>query len=420
MQATRNVAIFGAALDTGNLGVSALGMSSLVALHRRGAFVTNFDNGRGLRKCSVSVGDETIDFSARGVWLSRRFHRSESLYNMSTMSALGLSVTNPNLMAIRRSDAVFDISGGDSFTDLYGPKRFQMVVLPKLLALRQGRPLILMPQTYGPFRSAKARRTASELVRASAQAWARDAESLERLTELAGNDCDRRHHREGVDVAFALPKARPDKLPADLDAWLADDEPVVGVNVSGLLFNDAAAARGRFGLSVDYPAAIHELLDRLAQAEQRVVLVPHVLGTSGESDSVACRVLACHRDRPQLVVAPDGLDAVTTKWLIGEMSWFTGARMHATIAALSSGVPVMATAYSDKFQGVFESCGVPDEVVDARLHSTGDLVDAWWESFTNRDQTRQLLTHTMPRVRERAEAQFDDMLHPVSTPRSAR
>ena len=57
------------------------------------------------------------------------------------------------------------------------------------------------------------------------------------------------------------------------------------------------------------------------------------------------------------MLSPD-LDASEVKWCISKLDWFVGSRMHATIAALSSGVPCAAIAYSRKFRGVFATLGV--------------------------------------------------------------
>ena len=47
--------------------------------------------------------------------------------------------------------------------------------------------------------------------------------------------------------------------------------------------------------------------------------------------------------------------------------------MHATIAAFSSGVPVIPVAYSRKFQGLFGSLGY-DWVVDAKAASMDEAI----------------------------------------------
>ena len=88
------------------------------------------------------------------------------------------------------------------------------------------------------------------------------------------------------------------------------------------------------------------------------------------------------------------------------MDWFCGARMHSTIAALSSGVPTAATAYSDKTLGVFASCGVENQVIDPRQLETEAVIEKLVESFESRAQTRQVLSTTIDGVKARATDQF--------------
>ncbi len=109
--------------------------------------------------------------------------RSDSLFNMRISAKLG-GLANPGVKAIAEADAVLDISGGDSFADIYGIKRFKGITQPKQLSIDLGTPLILLPQTYGPFDQAKTRREASAVVKKTSMAWARDERSFESLKEL--------------------------------------------------------------------------------------------------------------------------------------------------------------------------------------------------------------------------------------------
>ena len=88
-----------------------------------------------------------------------------------------------------------------------------------------------------------------------------------------------------------------------------------------------------------------------------------------------------------------------TKWLISQLDWFCGTRMHATIAALSSGVPVSAIAYSAKVQGVFETCGQGDAVADARTLPGPDVVEVVWASFAGRRAAAEALAAPRRRAR---------------------
>ncbi|MEM9514934.1 MAG: polysaccharide pyruvyl transferase family protein [Actinomycetota bacterium] len=379
-----------------------------VAAHRPDARVLVFDNGRGRRS---SPSQASVEHSRDGAWISRRLHRSESLWAMRVSSALRV-LPNRNVSAMRRAAAILDISGGDSFTDLYGIPRWNLVVLPKQIALRLGRPLVLLPQTYGPFEHDSHRNTASAVIAGARSAWARDARSFAAMRAVLGDRFDPRRHREGVDVAFALPASTPSDCVREIASHQRAGEVVVGVNVSGLIANEQPAATAQFGLTVDYLALVHrvarQLLDGVAD---RLVLVPHVVGDGPESDVRACRRVAEALAEPDRVsILPPTLTASETKWCIAQFDWFCGTRMHSTVAALSSGVPAASIAYSLKTQGVFETCGMGHAVVDARSTSTDDAVDRLVELATRRLDERALLASRYRGVVDRAQGQFAEIL----------
>ncbi len=402
----------GASIGNGNRGVEALGRSVIDVIDAvaPGSRISAFDDGWGVRR-DASGRYPSTDLEYVGVRLSRRWHRPESWTQIRVAQALG-GLGNPVAGRIARSDAVIDISGGDSFTDMYGPVRLQSIAAPKLAALRAGRPLVLLPQTYGPFSTTDGRALAGRLVRSAALAYARDPRSYQRLLELAGPDADTARLRDGVDVAFALRPRRPDAQVADAVEAATDGEVVAGVNVSGLLRD--AAGRERFGLAGDYIATMTGLVRALIDEGARVLLVPHVQvpGGQGESDiaaidEVVAALPAVQRSRATVV--PSELDAAELKWCIARCDWFTGSRMHATIGALSSQVPAFGYAYSDKTRGVFETCGMGEHVGDAREVAGPAAVEAMTASFAARDVSRTRLGETVPGVVDRARGQLADI-----------
>lgn len=415
--------LMGAPGDTRNLGVSALQRSALAAIFRRipEAEVTVFDNGLGVRHETVQVGREQRDHRCVGARLSRRWYRPESLANIRTSLALG-GLANPTARALLRADAVLDVSGGDSFSDLYGQRRFEAVARPKEMALRRSRALVLLPQTYGPFESEANAERARSVVRASALALARDAESHETLLALCrgGEGRDNADHcRAGVDLAFEL-EATPPVDTSAVDSW--DDAPLVGLNVSGLVYNDPQAAV-RFGFRAAYRDVVRQLIDRLlTDAGARVVLVAHVLAPidTDESDPRACQsvadTFAGHDRHDRLVVAQPIDDPSSTKGLISRFDWFCGTRMHSTIAALSSGVPAASIAYSGKAAGVFATCDQGSHVADLRRLTTTEVVDLVWRSWLDRDRARDSLAKRLPTILARARTQMDDVLQVALDP----
>ena len=327
---------------------------------------------------------------------------------------------NRNVASIRRAAAVLDISGGDSFTDLYGTARWNLVALPKIISLRVGTPLLLLPQTYGPFANPRRRAEAASIVDRARCAWARDPDGYAALRELLGDRFDPVRHREGVDVAFALPSRPPVGRIASECLPSGSDEVVVGLNVSGLIMNDPDSAARQFGLTIDYPRVVLELSRRLLDdVADRLVLVPHVRGTGSESDDVACQAVAAELAMPDRVsVLPPGLGASETKWYLSQLDWFCGTRMHATIGALSTGVPAAAIAYSLKTKGVFETCDMGHAVVDARSSSNHDVVDRLIELAARNRVERARLQARVDGVVRRACDQFAEILETVSSPES--
>jgi colanic acid/amylovoran biosynthesis protein len=410
------VCLFGAADDTGNLGVSALNRSFLDGMHERrpDTDIVVFDHGIGERRIPLGPAGDDRSYVHRGLRVSKRIHRRENLVTGAVLQRLGRTWGSV-ATSVRDAAAVADVSAGDSFSDLYGRARFELVALPKEITLRTGTPLVLLPQTYGPFTSGRLRQRAADIVRRATMAWARDEHSFNALLDLLGNDFDPDRHRSGVDMAFLLaPTAPPEPHAAASRKLLArrQGEFLAGVNVSGLLYNDTAA-RERYSLKLDYRQLAIRLVDELLDdGDVVVVLVPHVVVASGnvESDLDACLHLRAQipsARRQRVLVAPEFREPGEAKWLIGQLDWFCGTRMHATIAGLSSGVPTAAVAYSPKTQGVFETCGAGAAVADPRRARLEPVLDVLRTSWHERDNGRAALGRALPMVQATGRDQFD-------------
>ena len=411
----------GAAIGNGNRGVEALGRSVADGVHRElhGARLSILDDGWGVRP-ETSGHHPGTSIELVGVRRSWRWHRPESWAQVRAAQA-----TFPHLNEVARrfrdADAVLDISGGDSFTDLYGPVRFRTVRAPKEAALRAGKPLVLLPQTYGPFTTPEARRMAEQIVRSATLAFARDPWSFEQLLELAGPDADPSRLHRGVDVAFALQPHRPPAEVADL-VEPVPGRPTAGVNISGSL--QGRRDHERYGLAGDYLDTMTALVEALVESGARVCLVPHVHLPNGAADSDIGAIEAVIErldlaTRSQVTVLPPHLDATEVKWCIAQFDWFVGSRMHSTIAALSTMTPSAAYAYSDKTRGVFETCGVSDQCIDARTSSGPQAVEMLMAGYRARAQTKATLSEHVPATVTRSRDQLRDVFALTPTPSPA-
>lgn len=399
---TTSIVLAGAAPDTGNHGVTALCHSAVLGLQERGIEkFTIFDHGAGLGPAGDGSAVGLANTRGLAFKAGKRVYQNANMHHARLKQMMGLS--SPALNAMRAADAVVDVSGGDSFTDLYGTARFDQVTLPKLMALDAGIPLILLPQTYGPFRSARSHKIARHILKNCTLAFARDINSLNQLKTLLGADYDEQKHRLGVDLAFGLPTVN---RPGDIRTE------VVGINVSGLLWNNPDEATERFSLKADYKASLVGLCRYILNtSDLDILLVPHVTPAGGsESDLVASRSLKKTMPanlQERIKIEEMAQTPTALKGVIANLSWFAGARMHATIAALSSSVPVANMAYSRKALGVFDCCGAASHVYDMRKLSTADLTQNLIEDFECRHQHKKLLSSQMPFVLRRWGYQMD-------------
>lgn len=257
-------------------------------------------------------------------------------------------------------DLVVDTRSGDSFADIYGSRRLARMSTFAELVAQAGVPVVLGPQTIGPFGSVAARAMARWSMRRAALVMVRDGESAACAREL-GHPAD----VHTTDVVFALP--RPART-RDRDVVL---------NVSGLL--------SRPGPHVDaaaYRRTVRDLLDHLRATGREVTLLAHVLESGHpDNDVPVVRELAAERGDVDVVV-PD--DLATARAVVAGANVVIGSRMHACLNALSVGTPAVPLAYSRKFAPLLDELGWPytvdlrssaDPVAETVQRLDGDLED---------------------------------------------
>lgn len=238
---------------------------------------------------------------------------------------------------IKKCDVVIDITRGDSFTDLYGNARFLRLTKIKEIVEDLGIPLILAPQTYGPFQKEGNKRYARKIIEAANFVMSRDKASAVYIDNFCNKEVF-----VTTDLAFGLPYIKSDKERQGLIK--------VGINPSGLLSTKKSEGTNLNNeLSVDYDKYINQLLDYLENSgNYEIHLIPHV-----GQDAVQF-----FKNGRENVIAHEAFETpIEAKNCISQMDIFIGSRMHATIGALSSGVVTIPVAYSRKFSGLFESIG---------------------------------------------------------------
>lgn len=320
------IALLWHSASSGNLGVGALTVANMTIVREVAATLN-------LEPQFLIVGMRDGD--------KPYLHADEAeVFSVSTRSLLDPAGC---WSVLGKPDAVLDIGAGDSFADIYGLKRFLFLWATKVITIARGRPLLLSPQTIGPFTRTPYKQLAKTVLERARAVVVRDRQSLEALKQLA----PKARAVLSVDVAFALPYE-------DRSAERGGPRLRVGVNVSGLLFHEAEAGGNRFGLSANYANVMRRFISGLVERpEIEVHLIAHVVSREVDPDDDGRLADRLHAEFPQTVRVANFDGPCEAKSYISSLDFLVAARMHACIAAFSSGVPVVPVAYSRKFSGLF-------------------------------------------------------------------
>lgn len=356
-------------LTSDNLGVGALSISNILILDQAAAKLAlpltyRVAGTNGQKDYSQGISKNPISFN-----------------KMPSMNSI---LKEPKLWVdlFKGCDVVFDIGEGDSFSDIYGWRRYITQMLSKYFVMRSGMPVILAPQTIGPFNKAPFRCFANMVMKKATKVFVRDSLSSgymesNKLSHIA---------QESTDVAFGLPFVRSKKNYTNQSKKKFQ----VGLNVSALLFHGGYTQKNQFKLRCNYKKLIIDLLNALTQTkEYGIHLIPHVLADHYlvEDDYRVSQQLC--KQYPSLIIPPKFASPIEAKSYISKMDFFIGSRMHSTIAALSSGVPVIPIAYSRKFIGLFQSLGY-DYVIDATKSNEEEIISFILNSLQNRSELAEI------------------------------
>jgi polysaccharide pyruvyl transferase WcaK-like protein len=424
-----DVCLVGATFATNNLGVNALtdGAIRCVLHDNPGARIWVLDYGRAATVYEYRRDDGRVGIPVEPMRFSKRLFLPNNIVVLLVL-ALAAHITrktpfrrwflrrSPILARLERTGFVAALSGGDSFSDIYGMWRFLYVSLPQVMVALSGVPLVLLPQTIGPFAHRPWRMVATWIVRKATVVYARDHAGVRYCDELVAGRNRHGRARFCYDLGFVVDAARGG---VGYEAGKGV-RTTVGVNVSGLLHMGGYTRRNMFGLGVDYRALMVAIVERfLAEEGVGVVFVPHVMGADNpESDVRACEAVMgevawSHGERVWIPRYP--YDQRGAKGIVAGCDFFVGSRMHACIAALSQGVPAVGIAYSDKFAGVMESVGLGALAVDLRRESFVGVMSRVQAVFERRARVRAHLARTMPVVRSRVLGLFGDLRAAVGT-----
>jgi len=293
------------------------------------------------------------------------------------------------LIKILKLDYVLDIGAGDSFSDIYGERRFYQINFTKKFFRLLGKKQLLLPQTIGPFYSDNVKKEAVKSINKSHTVFARDEQSFNYTKSIASP----KSLFENIDMAFFMPfkKNILDK----------GNRINVGINISGLLWHGGYTGENEFNLKMNYRELMREIINRFLELENvTIFLTPHVVHNyhTRENDYAVSIEIENEFKNKNLRVSPFFMTPIEVKSFISGLNFFTGARMHSCIAAYSSRVPVFPLAYSRKFNGLFGDTLGYNYLGDMVNQEKEKIVENLISSFNKRDALKDSIENQMDSI----------------------
>jgi polysaccharide pyruvyl transferase WcaK-like protein len=288
--------------------------------------------------------------------------------------------------------------GGDNYSLDYGlPVPFMRI---DRRLWRAGIPVVLWGASIGPF-DAHPQFAAEMFVHLKTMSgiYVRESLSYDYL----------RHHgvtgnlRSMSDPAFAMEAVAPDESKVGC---------VVRKGAIGFNFSPLMARFVTKGDSVAWAECCAEIVKTVSSHTGRpIVLVPHVTSPHSNDHTLLAEVKARASATVDVACVGDRLSAGETKWVISRCSVFVGARTHATIAAISSGVPTLSLAYSIKATGLNQDIfGSQEYCIPYREISPSRVDERVTTLLQNGDRVRDHIAQELPKVKI-AASQAAQCLH---------
>jgi len=303
------------------------------------------------------------------------------------------------LQAFYGADVVVVFGGGH----LYARRRFNIAFawlwLGLVLAPLMNKPLVFLPQSFGPLPGRLQRAMLRLLLQRSAFVAARELHSLGLLAAIGV----RRPVLLLPDMAFTDAGAASEQLARlpELDALLATGDPLIGLTLM-----DWQTQNPRFASQARYEQAMLALMRHVASHGARIAVFAQCTGpTAGQDDRIIARRVTAraHSEQLPVVFIDRALGPEQLRDAYSRLDALVATRMHSAIFALGSGVPCLAIGYLYKSLGIMELLGLQRFVLAIDTLDTPALIDGFDALWAERFDVRRRLAERIPAVRHTLE-----------------
>lgn len=282
---------------------------------------------------------------------------------------------------------VFDASGF-GYGDYWGLRKLRRRLTSPLASIkRRKKPgkFILLPQAYGPFRTAGMAKAFKPVLKLADLIFIRDRVSLAYIKEISELS---EHSIYAPDFTNLLHPQLPDRLSA--------------CRGSAVVIPNEKVIKGKSKAEV---SAYYELLrfsiSAFIAAGERAILLVH----EGSGDKKIALEISRQFNPPVEVI--DEPSALVTKAIIANAKLVISSRFHGLVSALSSGVPALACGWSHKYLELLNDYGCPDFTVKPDDPHTWDTQVSALVNASNSDEARANLAQRADHLKQASVVVWD-------------
>lgn len=296
------------------------------------------------------------------------------------------------LVARADCDALLDVSGY-RYGDFWGAGTVWIFAELAAHYHKQGKPVILLPQMFGPFNQPKVKAAFARVLKHTTLAYAREETSRKVVAD---------HFNVGARL----------KLAPDFTIGLGKPQAVTE-KVAYLVPNSKVFSKPEIG-GERYLACLQRACELF------------------QSHGLKCRLLlfdTAPEDRKLLAVLVDKLrlsdpDAIVTetdplrlKAMLGAATLIFSSRFHACVCGLSSHVPVLTYGWAHKYQALHEDFDVPELIVDA-ADPCADITSKVDRLMQDRETVRQHLAQAAEKLTAKNRTMWEEIFAVIESRRA--
>ena len=285
------------------------------------------------------------------------------------------------LVTERDVAAILDASGfalGDAWPEAWAHSKAGIFARWR----SQGKKIVLLPQAMGPFQRESTRKSYKEILEAADLVFARDQASLS--------------HAKGLCPEHPGLRLAPDftTLTNGMTTQMLGDQQCAAIIPNAMMIRDKPR---------DDQAAYVSFLAQCANHLGRVGLKPFILLYETEVDRDLADEVRGNIAGDVRVLAEE--NAVRLKGVTGEFQFTVSSRFHGLVNALGQGVPSIGTAWSHKYQALFEEYERPNWLIEPSTDSrvANDLIT---QILDDRVAHKTHLLGCADRIKDEAEAMW--------------